>query len=163
MFFFATAGRVRFCILELLRLARKRERLGGDGRAKSTQRERENSECFIVEGHLTRYKWYDYKHAHTTYTKHRRRKKGKKREKKSTQTQKLNNNNNKKAENYPRCRQHTSVTCKSKHSHIWLNTHYGGGGGGVPTPPSLLLSRHQNMGREPTTEIRHILEITFKV
>ena len=29
----------------------------------------ENSECFIVEGHLTHYKWYDYKHAHTTYTK----------------------------------------------------------------------------------------------
>ena len=31
--------------------------------------ERDNSECFIVEGHLTHYKWYDYKHAHTTYTK----------------------------------------------------------------------------------------------
>ena len=34
------------------------------------QRERENSQCFIVEGHLSHYKWYDYKHAHTTYTKH---------------------------------------------------------------------------------------------
>ena len=37
-----------------------------------TLRERErtqNSECFIVEGRLTHYKWYDYKHAHTTYTK----------------------------------------------------------------------------------------------
>ena len=29
----------------------------------------QNSECFIVEGHLTHYKWYDYKHAHTTYRK----------------------------------------------------------------------------------------------
>ena len=29
----------------------------------------QNSECFIVESHLTHYKWYDYKHAHTTYTK----------------------------------------------------------------------------------------------
>ena len=33
------------------------------------ERERDNSECFTVEGHLTHYKWYDYKHAHTTYTK----------------------------------------------------------------------------------------------
>ena len=37
------------------------------------ERERElrtqNSECFIVEGHLTHYKWYDYKHVHTTYIK----------------------------------------------------------------------------------------------
>ena len=31
---------------------------------------------------------------------------------------------------YSRCRQHTGVTCKSKHCHIWLNTYYGGGGGG---------------------------------
>ena len=29
----------------------------------------QNSECFIVEGRLTHYKWYDYEHAHTTYTK----------------------------------------------------------------------------------------------
>ena len=29
----------------------------------------QNSECFIVEGHLTHYKWYDYKQEHTTYTK----------------------------------------------------------------------------------------------
>ena len=26
---------------------------------------RENSECFIVEAHLTHYKRYDYKHTHT--------------------------------------------------------------------------------------------------
>ena len=42
-------------------------RLRGVGR--KTERERENSECFIVEGHLTHYKWYDYKHVHTTYIK----------------------------------------------------------------------------------------------
>ena len=38
---------------------------GGGGR----ERENSDSECFIVEGHLTHYKWYDYKHAPTTYTK----------------------------------------------------------------------------------------------
>ena len=42
-----------------------RGNMGGGG-----ERERENSdsECFIVEGRLTHYKWYDYKHARTTYT-----------------------------------------------------------------------------------------------
>ena len=42
----------------------------GVKREKERERERtQNSECFIVEGHLTHYKWYDYMHAHTTYTK----------------------------------------------------------------------------------------------
>ena len=46
--------------------ARERER----EREKERERERDqNSECFIVEGLSTHYKWYDYKHAHTTYTK----------------------------------------------------------------------------------------------
>ena len=49
--------------------------------SKSGGRERErertqNLECFIVEGHLTHYKWYDYKHAHTTYTKQLREREG---------------------------------------------------------------------------------------
>ena len=139
---------------------------------------------------MTHNKWYDYKHAHTTYTKQltnntkqtdktkRSRKKKQtrtkgKENKTKRQEQKpathpqppLQKRRRKKATKYPRCRQHTGDTCKSKHCHIWLNTHYwvGGGGGGIPTPPSLLLSRHQNKGREYTMEITHILEITFKV
>ena len=39
----------------------------------------------------------------------------------------------------------------------------GGGGRGILIPPSLLLSRHQNKGREYTMEITYIHEITFKV
>ena len=45
--------------------------------AEERERERtQNLECFIVEGHLTHYKWYDYKHAHTTYTKQLREREG---------------------------------------------------------------------------------------
>ena len=133
----------------------------------------QNSECFIVEGHLTHYKWYDYKHAHTTHTKQltnntkqtdktkRSRKKKQTRTKiKTTRTKKR-----KKATKYSQCRRHTSDTYKSKHCHIWLNTHYWGGGGVgvILTPSSLLLSRHQNKGREYTMEITYIFEITFKL
>ena len=156
-----------------------------------TARERELSEC-IVEGHLTHYKWYDYKHAHTTYTKQltnnnkqtdktkgNRRKKQTNKKRTKRRKEKNNNKNQhptppcakrrKKATTYPRYRQHTSDTCTSKHCHIYLNTHYwgwgggGGGGGGILTHSSLFLSRHQNRGREYTREITHILEITFKV
>ena len=47
---------------------RERERETDRERQRETERDRErertqNSECFIVEGHLTHYKWYDYKHA----------------------------------------------------------------------------------------------------
>ena len=123
-----------------------------------TEREREkertqNSECFIVEGHLTHYKGYDYKHAHTTYTKQltnntkqtdktkRNRKKKQtwtktttttttKTRKHPTPTPTKTNKKTNTATKYLQCRQHTSDTCKSKHCHIWLNTHYWGGGGG---------------------------------
>ena len=36
------------------------------------------------------------------------------------------------------------------------------GGEGILTPSSLLLSRHQNKGREYTMEITHSFEITFQ-
>ena len=41
----------------------------GLGRRRGDGKRPQNSECFIVEGLLTHYKWYDYKHAHTTDTK----------------------------------------------------------------------------------------------
>ena len=133
-----------------------------------TERKRtQNSEFFIVEGHLTHYKRYDYKHAHTTYTKQltnntKQTDKTKRNRKKETNTykkeeekkhppplpqhprppHKINEKKEKeKGTKYPRCRQHTSDTCKSKYCHIW-DTHYWG----ILTPPSLLLNRHQNKG-----------------
>ena len=51
----------------------KREGVGREGeRERGGEGERggrENSECFIVEGHLTHYKRYDYKQTQTSYTK----------------------------------------------------------------------------------------------
>ena len=80
----------------------------------------EDSEDFIVEGHLTRYKWYDYKHAHTTYAKqltnNTKQTQYKKKQKKETNT-------NKKKRKEKKQRRHASDTYKSKYCHIWLNTH----------------------------------------
>ena len=110
---------------------------------------------------MTHYKWYDYKHAHTTYRKQLtnntkqtdktkiRNKEKKKEKKKETNTNKKKTKQNdknknqhpptppthpprpplqkkeeKKATKYSRCRRHTSDPYKSKHCHIWLNTHY---------------------------------------
>ena len=143
---------------------------------------------------MTHYKWYDYKHVHTTYikqlsnntkqtdkTKRSRKKKQTRTKGKEKKTKRQEQKpapthppptatpqkkEKKKATKYSRCRRHTSDTYKSKHSHIWLNTHYGEGrrgGGGILTPSSLLLSRHQNKGREYTMEITHSFEITFKL
>ena len=145
---------------------------------------------------MTHYKWYGYKHAHTTYTKQltnntkQTDKTKRSRKKKQTGTKRKQNKikrqepppppppphrqktkQTKKATKDSRCRRHTSDTYKSKYCHIWLNTHYWGGeegwgggeGGGILSPSSLLLSRHQNKGREYTMEITHIFEITFKL
>ena len=112
----------------------------------------QNSECFIVKGHLTHYKWYDYKHAHTTYTKQltkntKQTDKTKKKQKKETNMNKKKTKQNDMNKNQhppppPRKKKQQSIhdvddiqviQTKSKHCHIWLNTHCSGGeGGGNP-------------------------------
>ena len=121
------------------------------------ERERErtqNSECFIVEGHLSHCKWYDYKHAHTTYRKQltnntkqtdktkrpKRKRETKKRNKHEQKENKTKTTRTKtrtplppppkkkkkkrKATMYSRCRRHTSDTYKSKHCRIWYSSAY---------------------------------------
>ena len=80
---------------------RQREKKSERERQRERQRQRiQNSECFIVEGHLIHYKWYDYKHAHTTYTKQltnntkQTDRTKRSRKKKQTRTKIKENNNN---------------------------------------------------------------------
>ena len=103
----------------------------------------QNSECFIVEGHLTHYKWYDYKHAHTTYTKQltnntkqtdktkRSRKKRNKHEQKEKKRKQYNKNKNQQQQQQKQKKlqiihdvDDIQVIIQTKHCRIWYSSAY---------------------------------------